>query len=254
MNAGQQSLLVQFGVWRYVQEGSTRVSRFLPQGAPRIMYCYPSTPVEAVMPQINSFLTAEYRVNIAVFQKRIERVMRLVMAGMMRAQTARRAENAPSAKRVKVEGEVKRESVEEDVKEEDVKEEDVKEEDVKEEDVKEEDVKEDVKEEDVKEEDVKEEDVKEEDVKEEDVKEDVKEEDVKEEDVKEEEDMNEEDTEEEVMVRKEDTEDDTEDYTEESMKEATIKKEDAKNTPHSFDEAINAILNERDWRKPNGTR
>ena len=206
MNAGQQPLLVQFGVWRYVQEGSTRVSRFLPQGAPRIMYCYPSTPVEAVMPQINSFLTAEYRVNIAAFQKRIERVMRLVMAGMMRAQTARRAENAPSAKRVKVEGEVKRESVEEDVKEEDVKEEDVKEEDVKEEDV------------------------------------------------KEEEDMNEEDTEEEVMVRKEDTEDDTEDYIEESTKEATIKKEDAKNTPHSFDEAINAILNERDWRKPNGTR
>ena len=198
MNAGQQPLLVQFGVWRYVQEGGTRISRFLPQGAPRIMYCYPSTPLEAVVPQISSFLTAEYRMNIAVFQKRIERVMRLVMAGMMRAQTARRAENAPSAKRVKVE-EVKRESEEE----ESVKEESVKEESVKEEDMKEEDT--------------------------------------------EEEEMKEEDTEEEVTVKEEDT-----DSTEESTKEVPVKKEDAKNTPHTFDEAINAILNERDWRKPNG--
>lgn len=201
MNAGQQPLLVQFGVWRYVQEGGARISRFLPQGAPRIMYCYPSTPLEAVVPQISSFLTAEYRMNIAVFQKRIERVMRLVMAGMMRAQTARRAENAPSAKRVKVEGvEVKRESEEE----EDVKEEDMKEESVKEEDTEEEEVKS--------------------------------------------EEMKEEDTEEEVTVKEEDT-----DSTEESTKEVTVKKEDAKNTPHTFDEAINAILNERDWRKPNGT-
>lgn len=198
MNAGQQPLLVQFGVWRYVQEGGARISRFLPQGTPRIMYCYPSTPLEAVVPQISSFLTAEYRMNIAVFQKRIERVMRLVMAGMMRAQTARRAENAPSAKRVKVE-EVKRESEEE----ESVKEEDMKEESVKEEDMKEEDT--------------------------------------------EEEEMKEEDTEEETM-KEEDT-----DSTEESTKEVTVKKEDAKNTPHTFDEAINAILNERDWRKPNGT-
>ena len=206
MNAGQQPLLVQFGVWRYVQEGGARISRFLPQGTPRIMYCYPSTPLEAVVPQISSFLTAEYRMNIAVFQKRIERVMRLVMAGMMRAQTARRAENAPSAKRVKVEGvEVKRESEEEeDVKEEDMKEESVKEESVKEEDTEEEEVKS--------------------------------------------EEMEEEDTEEEVTVKEEDT-----DSTEESTKEVTVK-EDAKNTPHTFDEAINAILNERDWRKPNGTR
>lgn len=198
MNAGQQPLLVQFGVWRYVQEGGARISRFLPQGTPRIMYCYPSTPLEAVVPQISSFLTTEYRMNIAVFQKRIERVMRLVMAGMMRAQTARRAENAPSAKRVKVE-EVKRESEEE----EDVKEESVKEESVKEEDTEEEEVKE--------------------------------------------EEMEEEDTEE-MTVKEEDT-----DSTEESTKEVTVKKEDAKNTPHTFDEAINAILNERDWRKPNGT-
>lgn len=205
MNAGQQPLLVQFGVWRYVQEGGARISRFLPQGTPRIMYCYPSTPLEAVVPQISSFLTAEYRMNIAVFQKRIERVMRLVMAGMMRAQTARRAENAPSAKRVKVEGvEVKRESEEEeDVKEEDMKEESVKEESVKEEDTEEEEVKS--------------------------------------------EEMEEEDTEE-MTVKEEDT-----DSTEESTKEVTVK-EDAKNTPHTFDEAINAILNERDWRKPNGTR
>lgn len=193
MNAGQQPLLVQFGVWRYVQEGGARISRFLPQGTPRIMYCYPSTPLEAVVPQISSFLTAEYRMNIAVFQKRIERVMRLVMAGMMRAQTARRAENAPSAKRVKVE-EVKRESEEEeDVKEESVKEEDTEEEEVKSEEMKEEDT-------------------------------------------------------EEMTVKEEDT-----DSTEESTKEVTVK-EDAKNTPHTFDEAINAILNERDWRKPNGTR
>lgn len=199
MNAGQQPLLVQFGVWRYVQEGGARISRFLPQGTPRIMYCYPSTPLEAVVPQISSFLTTEYRMNIAVFQKRIERVMRLVMAGMMRAQTARRAENAPSAKRVKVE-EVKRESEEE----EDVKEEDVKEESVKEEDTEEEEVKE--------------------------------------------EEMEEEDTEE-MTVKEEDT-----DSTEESTKEVPVKKEDAKNTPHTFDEAINAILNKRDWRKPNGTR
>ena len=199
MNAGQQPLLVQFGVWRYVQEGGARISRFLPQGTPRIMYCYPSTPLEAVVPQISSFLTAEYRMNIAVFQKRIERVMRLVMAGMMRAQTARRAENAPSAKRVKVE-EVKRESEEEEsVKEESVKEESVKEEDTEEEEVKEEE-------------------------------------------------MEEEDTEE-MTVKEEDT-----DSTEESTKEVPVKKEDAKNTPHTFDEAINAILNERDWRKPNGTR
>lgn len=207
MNAGQQPLLVQFGVWRYVQEGGARISRFLPQGTPRIMYCYPSTPLEAVVPQISSFLTTEYRMNIAVFQKRIERVMRLVMAGMMRAQTARRAENAPSAKRVKVEGvEVKRESEEEeDVKEESVKDEDMKEESVKEEDTEEEEVKS--------------------------------------------EEMKEEDTEEEVTVKEEDT-----DSTEESTKEVTVKKEDAKNTPHTFDEAINAILNERDWRKPNGTR
>lgn len=184
MNAGQQPLLVQFGVWRYVQEGGARISRFLPQGTPRIMYCYPSTPLEAVVPQISSFLTTEYRMNIAVFQKRIERVMRLVMAGMMRAQTARRAENAPSAKRVKVE-EVKRESEEEEsVKEESVKEEDTEEEEVKEEEMEEEDT----------------------------------------------------------------------DSTEESTKEVPVKKEDAKNTPHTFDEAINAILNERDWRKPNGTR
>ena len=201
MNAGQQPLLVQFGVWRYVQEGGARISRFLPQGTPRIMYCYPSTPLEAVVPQISSFLTAEYRMNIAVFQKRIERVMRLVMAGMMRAQTARRAENAPSAKRVKVEGvEVKRESEEEEsVKEESVKEESVKEEDTEEEEVKEEE-------------------------------------------------MEEEDTEE-MTVKEEDT-----DSTEESTKEVPVKKEDTKNTPHTFDEAINAILNERDWRKPNGTR
>ena len=199
MNAGQQPLLVQFGVWRYVQEGGARISRFLPQGTPRIMYCYPSTPLEAVVPQISSFLTAEYRMNIAVFQKRIERVMRLVMAGMMRAQTARRAENAPSAKRVKVE-EVKRESEEEEsVKEESVKEESVKEEDTEVEEVKEEE-------------------------------------------------MEEEDTEE-MTVKEEDT-----DSTEESTKEVPVKKEDAKNTPHTFDEAINAILNERDWRKPNGTR
>ena len=199
MNAGQQPLIVQFGVWRYVQEGGARISRFLPQGTPRIMYCYPSTPLEAVVPQISSFLTAEYRMNIAVFQKRIERVMRLVMAGMMRAQTARRAENAPSAKRVKVE-EVKRESEEEEsVKEESVKEESVKEEDTEEEEVKEEE-------------------------------------------------MEEEDTEE-MTVKEEDT-----DSTEESTKEVPVKKEDAKNTPHTFDEAINAILNERDWRKPNGTR
>ena len=182
MNAGQQPLLVQFGVWRYVQEGGARISRFLPQGAPRIMYCYPSTPLEAVVPQISSFLTTEYRMNIAVFQKRIERVMRLVMAGMMRA------------KRVKVE-EVKRESEEEEsVKEESVKEEDTEEEEVKEEEMEEEDT-------------------------------------------------------EEMTVKEEDT-----DSTEESTKEVPVKKEDAKNTPHTFDEAINAILNERDWRKPNGTR
>ena len=154
MNAGQQPLLVQFGVWRYVQEGGARISRFLPQGTPRIMYCYPSTPLEAVVPQISSFLTAE----------------------------------------------LKRESEEEEsVKEESVKEESVKEEDTEEEEVKEEE-------------------------------------------------MEEEDTEE-MTVKEEDT-----DSTEESTKEVPVKKEDAKNTPHTFDEAINAILNERDWRKPNGTR
>ena len=60
--------------------------------------------------------------------------------------------------------------------------------------------------------------------------------------------MEEEDTEE-MTVKEEDT-----DSTEESTKEVPVKKEDAKNTPHTFDEAINAILNERDWRKPNGTR
>ena len=103
MNAGQQPLLVQFGVWRYVQEGGARVSRFLPQGFPRFLYCYPSTPLEAVVSQISSFLTFEYRMNIAVFQTRIDQAMRLVMVGMMRAQTARSVENEPSVKRVKVE-------------------------------------------------------------------------------------------------------------------------------------------------------
>ena len=70
---GLQPLLIQFATWRFVkEENGARVSYLLSQGVPRFVFCYPSTPLRAVVSQISDFLTVEYRRSIVLMQNRMK--------------------------------------------------------------------------------------------------------------------------------------------------------------------------------------
>lgn len=86
-------LLVQFATWRFVKEkGVGRVSYLLPQGVPRFLFCYPSTPLRAVVPQISTFLTVAYRRSITLVQSRMKVATAALIVKRLQAQdVARRA-------------------------------------------------------------------------------------------------------------------------------------------------------------------
>lgn len=86
-------LLVQFATWRFVKEkGVGRVSYLLPQGVPRFLFCYPSTPLRAVVSQISTFLTVAYRRSITLVQSRMKVATAALIVKRLQAQdVARRA-------------------------------------------------------------------------------------------------------------------------------------------------------------------
>lgn len=90
---GLRPLLVQFATWRFVKEkGVGRVSYLLPQGVPRFLFCYPSTPLRAVVPQISTFLTVAYRRSITLVQSRMKVATAALIVKRLQAQdVARRA-------------------------------------------------------------------------------------------------------------------------------------------------------------------
>ena len=85
---GLQPLLVQFATWRFVKEKSgSRVSYLLPQGVPRFVFCYPSTPLKAVVSQISDFLTVEYRCNISLMQNRMKAATAALLVKRLQAKS-----------------------------------------------------------------------------------------------------------------------------------------------------------------------
>lgn len=90
---GLRPLLVQFATWRFVKEkGVGRVSYLLPQGVPRFLFCYPSTPLRAVVSQISTFLTVAYRRSITLVQSRMKVATAALIVKRLQAQdVARRA-------------------------------------------------------------------------------------------------------------------------------------------------------------------
>lgn len=88
---GLRPLLVQFATWRFVKEkGVGRVSYLLPQGVPRFLFCYPSTPLRAVVPQISTFLTVAYRRSITLVQSRMKVATAALIVKRLQVQDAAR--------------------------------------------------------------------------------------------------------------------------------------------------------------------
>ena len=84
-------LLVQFATWRFVKEkGVGRVSYLLPQGVPRFLFCYPSTPLRAVVSQISTFLTVAYRRSITLVQNRMKVTTAALIVKRLQVQDAAR--------------------------------------------------------------------------------------------------------------------------------------------------------------------
>lgn len=88
---GLRPLLVQFATWRFVKEkGVGRVSYLLPQGVPRFLFCYPSTPLRAVVSQISTFLTVAYRRSITLVQNRMKVTTAALIVKRLQVQDAAR--------------------------------------------------------------------------------------------------------------------------------------------------------------------
>lgn len=88
---GLRPLLVQFATWRFVKEkGVGRVSYLLPQGVPRFLFCYPSTPLRAVVSQISAFLTVAYRRSITLVQNRMKVTTAALIVKRLQVQDAAR--------------------------------------------------------------------------------------------------------------------------------------------------------------------
>lgn len=95
---GLRPLLVQFATWRFVKEkGVGRVSYLLPQGVPRFLFCYPSTPLRAVVSQISTFLTVAYRRSITLVQSRMKVTTAALIVKRLQAQDAARRAASQSA-------------------------------------------------------------------------------------------------------------------------------------------------------------
>lgn len=91
-------LLVQFATWRFVKEkGVGRVSYLLPQGVPRFLFCYPSTPLRAVVSQISTFLTVAYRRSITLVQNRMKVTTAALIVKRLQVQDAARRAASQSA-------------------------------------------------------------------------------------------------------------------------------------------------------------
>lgn len=95
---GLRPLLVQFATWRFVKEkGVGRVSYLLPQGVPRFLFCYPSTPLRAVVSQISTFLTVAYRRSITLVQSRMKVTTAALIVKRLQVQDAARRAASQSA-------------------------------------------------------------------------------------------------------------------------------------------------------------
>ena len=95
---GLRPLLVQFATWRFVKEkGLGRVSYLLPQGVPRFLFCYPSTPLRAVVSQISTFLTVAYRRSITLVQNRMKVTTAALIVKRLQVQDAARRAASQSA-------------------------------------------------------------------------------------------------------------------------------------------------------------
>ena len=95
---GLRPLLVQFATWRFVKEkGVGRVSYLLPQGVPRFLFCYPSTPLRAVVSQISTFLTVAYRRSITLVQNRMKVTTAALIVKRLQVQDAARRAASQSA-------------------------------------------------------------------------------------------------------------------------------------------------------------
>lgn len=95
---GLKPLLVQFATWRFVKEkGVGRVSYLLPQGVPRFLFCYPSTPLRAVVSQISTFLTVAYRRSITLVQGRMKVATAALIVKRLQTQDAARRAASQSA-------------------------------------------------------------------------------------------------------------------------------------------------------------
>ena len=95
---GLRPLLVQFATWRFVKEkGVGRVSYLLPQGVPRFLFCYPSTPLRAVVSQISTFLTVAYRRSITLVQSRMKVATAALIVKRLQVQDAARRAASQSA-------------------------------------------------------------------------------------------------------------------------------------------------------------
>ena len=113
---GLQPLLIQFATWRFVkEENGARVSYLLSQGVPRFVFCYPSTPLRAVVSQISDFLTVEYRRSIVLMQNRMKAATAaLIVKRQQAVKQAELSEKQAVKQAVKKEGaelSVKREGV-----------------------------------------------------------------------------------------------------------------------------------------------
>ena len=89
---GMKPLMIQFVRWRFVQEGESRVSRFLSIGFPRFLYYYRSLPLKNLVRQVELYLIPEYRHRFTDFQSRMvtvySHIVKLVLADQQNKRTA----------------------------------------------------------------------------------------------------------------------------------------------------------------------
>ena len=109
---GLQPLLIQFATWRFVkEENGARVSYLLSQGVPRFVFCYPSTPLRAVVSQISDFLTVEYRRSIVLMQNRMKAATAALIVKRQQAVKQAEMSEKQAVKKEGAELSVKREGV-----------------------------------------------------------------------------------------------------------------------------------------------
>lgn len=72
-------IMIQFDSWRYIKESGRYVARFLSMGFPRFLYCYPSSELATLFPQIETLLLPEYRQHFTLFHPRIKSVYALII-------------------------------------------------------------------------------------------------------------------------------------------------------------------------------